>query len=108
MGPAFRNIEKHGPPLPLGTDLINIRYLADHAAEEEYAVVFPNYYLGQIFEARHQPGTVAYRARLQLELLPETSDEMGATGATRSSLPTATAQQQPAALLRAIANVRAP
>lgn len=73
-------IEKHGPQLPLGTDLINIRYLADHAAEQEYAVVFPDYYFGQIFEARHEPGTVAYSAHLQLELLQETTDEMGRNG----------------------------
>ena len=39
--------------MPLGTDLINIRYLAQHAAQQEYAVVFPDYYFGQIFEARH-------------------------------------------------------
>jgi creatinine amidohydrolase len=76
----FGIIEKHGPQLPLGTDLINIRYLADRAAEQEYAVVFPDYYFGQIFEARHEPGTVAYSAHLQLELLQETTDEMGRNG----------------------------
>lgn len=76
----FGIIEKHGPQLPLGTDLINVRYLANHAAEEEYAVVFPDYYFGQIFEARHEPGTVAYSAHLQMELLQETTDEMGRNG----------------------------
>jgi creatinine amidohydrolase len=76
----FGIIEKHGPQLPLGTDLINIRYVAQHAAEKEYAVVFPDYYFGQIFEAKHQPGTVAYSARLQLELLQATTDEMGRNG----------------------------
>jgi creatinine amidohydrolase len=76
----FGIIEKHGPHLPLGTDLINIRYLARHAAEQEYAVVFPDYYFGQIFEARHEPGTLAYSAHLQLELLQETTDEMGRNG----------------------------
>jgi creatinine amidohydrolase len=76
----FGIIEKHGPQLPLGTDLINIRYAALHGAEEEYAVVFPPYYFGQIFEARHEPGTVAYSAHLQLELLQETTDEMGRNG----------------------------
>jgi creatinine amidohydrolase len=76
----FGIIEKHGPHLPLGTDLINIRYLAQRAAEQEYAVVFPDYYFGQIFEARHEPGTLAYSAHLQLELLQETTDEMGRNG----------------------------
>lgn len=73
-------LEKHGPHLPLGTDLLDVRYAALHAAEQEYAVVFPEYYFGQIFEARHEPGTVAYSAHMQLELLQETTDEMGRNG----------------------------
>jgi creatinine amidohydrolase len=76
----FGILEKHGPHLPLGTDLINVRYVTVHGAEKEYAVVFPEYYFGQIFEARQEPGTVAYSARLQLELLQETTDEMARNG----------------------------
>jgi len=76
----FGILEKHGAHLPLGTDLLDVRHAALHAAEREYAVVFPEYYFGQIFEARHQPGTVAYSAHLQLELLQETTDEMGRNG----------------------------
>ncbi len=76
----FGILEKHGPHLPLGTDLLNIRYVAIHAAEEEYALVFPEYYFGQIFEARHQPGTIAYSSSLQLALLQETTDEMARNG----------------------------
>jgi len=76
----FGILEKHGPHLPLGTDLLNVRYAALHAAEKEFAVVFPEYYFGQIFEARHEPGTVAYSSRLQLELLQETTDEMARNG----------------------------
>jgi creatinine amidohydrolase len=76
----FGIIEKHGPQLPLGTDLINVRYAVTHAIEQEYAVVFPEYYFGQIFEAKHEPGTMAYSAKLQLELLQETTDEMGRNG----------------------------
>jgi creatinine amidohydrolase len=76
----FGIIEKHGPQLPLGTDLLDVRYAALHAAEQEYAVVFPEYYFGQIFEARHQPGTVAYSSHLELELLQETTDEMARNG----------------------------
>jgi len=73
-------MEKHGPHLPLGNDLINVRYASLHAAQQEYAVVFPEYFVSQIFEARHQPGTVAYSAHLQLDLLQETTDEMGRNG----------------------------
>jgi len=76
----FGIVEKHGPQLPLGTDLINVRYAALHSAEQEYAVVYPEYYFGQIFEARQEPGTIAYSANLQLELLQETTDEMARNG----------------------------
>ncbi|MGA8493781.1 MAG: creatininase family protein, partial [Terriglobales bacterium] len=50
----FGILEKHGPHLPLGTDLLNVRYVAVRAAQQEYAIVFPEYYFGQIFEARHE------------------------------------------------------
>jgi len=76
----FGIVEKHGPQLPLGTDLINVRYAALHGAGQEYAIVYPEYYFGQIFEARHEPGTIAYSASLQLELLQETTDEMARNG----------------------------
>lgn len=76
----FGILEKHGPHLPLGTDLLNVRYASLHAAAEEYTVVFPEYYFGQIFEARQEPGTVAYSAHLQLELLQETVEEMARNG----------------------------
>src|SRR5262245_21026323 len=48
----FGILEKHGPHLPLGNDLLNVRYLALSAAQQEYAIVFPEYYFGQIFEAK--------------------------------------------------------
>jgi creatinine amidohydrolase len=76
----FGILEKHGPHLPLGTDLIDARYASEHAADQEYAVVFPQYFAGQIFEARHQPGTIAYSPELQLQLLQETTDEMARNG----------------------------
>jgi creatinine amidohydrolase len=76
----FGILEKHGPHLPLGTDLLDVRFAALHAAEKEYALVFPEYYFGQIFEAKHQPGTIAYSSHLQLELLQETTDEMARNG----------------------------
>ena len=76
----FGILEKHGLHLPLGNDLLNVRYAALNAAQQEYAVVFPEYYFGQIFEAKHQPGTVAYSRRLQLDLLQETTDEMARNG----------------------------
>ncbi|HET7209303.1 MAG TPA: creatininase family protein [Terriglobales bacterium] len=76
----FGILEKHGPHLPLGTDLLDIRHAALQAAQKEYAVVFPEYYFGQIFEAKHEPGTIAYSRAIQLDLLQETSDEMARNG----------------------------
>jgi creatinine amidohydrolase len=76
----FGILEKHGAHLPLGTDLINVRYAAEHGAAEEFAVIFPPYYFGQIAEARHEPGTISYSMRTQLDLLQETTDEMGRNG----------------------------
>ena len=76
----FGIIEKHGAHLPLGTDLINVRFAVEHAVDQEYAVIFPAYYFGQIAEARQQPGTVAYSRDLQLSLLQATTDEMSRNG----------------------------
>ena len=76
----FGIIEKHGAHLPLGTDLINVRFAVEHAVEQEYAVIFPAYYFGQIAEARQQPGTVSYDKNMQLNLLQATTDEMSRNG----------------------------
>ncbi len=76
----FGILEKHGAHLPIGTDLINVRYAVEHAVEQEYAVIFPAYYFGQIAEARQQPGTVSYSRDLQLSLLQATTDEMSRNG----------------------------
>src|SRR5882724_10791630 len=76
----FGILEKHGPHLPLGTDLLNVRHASLQATQQEFALVFPQYYFGQIFEAKHEPGTVAYSMELQLKLLQETTDEMARNG----------------------------
>jgi len=73
-------VEKHGPHLPLGTDLLDAREVALRAVKKEYSIVFPPYYFGQIFEARHQPGTLAYSERLVWDLLQETVDEIARNG----------------------------
>lgn len=72
--------EKHGPHMPLGTDLYTAREMALRAAEKEYTVVFPWYYFSQINEARHQPGTIAYSPKLIWEMLQETLDELNRNG----------------------------
>lgn len=73
-------LEKHGPHLPLGTDIFECRKVATTAAEKEYSIVFPTYYMGQINEARHQPGTIAYSPDLIWKILQETCDELSRNG----------------------------
>src|SRR3984957_9413782 len=73
-------LEKHGPHSPIGTDLIHVREWAAHAVKEEYAVVFPDYFYGQINEARHQPGSFALPSRVVWDLLEATCDEIARNG----------------------------
>jgi creatinine amidohydrolase len=73
-------LEKHGPHLPLGTDLIDCREVSVRAAGAEYTIVFPPYFIGQIFEAEHQPGTIAYGSRMMLDVLQRTCDELARNG----------------------------
>jgi len=76
-------IERHGPHLPLGTDQIVADAVAVRAAEVEPAVVFPSYYFGKIFTARHCAGTVALNRRLLLPLLEATVEEIARNGFDR-------------------------
>ena len=76
-------IEKHGPHLPLGTDLIDVREVCARAVQKEYAIVFPQFYFGQIFEAKHQPGTMAYSPELVWDILQATCDELNRNGITK-------------------------
>jgi creatinine amidohydrolase len=43
-------------------------------------VVFPSYFTGQILEARHQPGTIAYSTDLMWKMLDETCNELSRNG----------------------------
>ena len=73
-------LEKHGPHLPLGTDIFESRKVATTAAALEYSIVFPTYYVGQINEARHQPGTISYSPDLLWKMLQETCEELSRNG----------------------------
>lgn len=73
-------LEKHGPHAPMGTDVFHVREYAERATEREYAVVFPDYIYGQVFEARQTPGTIAIPSKLILELLQATCDEIARNG----------------------------
>jgi creatinine amidohydrolase len=73
-------LEKHGPHAPMGSDLIQVREWMARVVKKEYAVVFPDYFYGQIYEARHQPGTFALPPRVVWDLLEATCDEIGRNG----------------------------
>ncbi len=73
-------LEKHGPHAPIGSDLIQVREWAARATKKEYAVVFPDYFYGQINEARHQPGTFALPERVVWDMLEATCDEIARNG----------------------------
>ncbi|HXB44656.1 MAG TPA: creatininase family protein [Puia sp.] len=73
-------LEKHGPHVPIGSDLIQVREWAARATKREYAVVFPDYFYGQINEARHQFGSFALAERVVWDLLEATCDEIARNG----------------------------
>ncbi|MBN1458830.1 MAG: creatininase family protein [Armatimonadetes bacterium] len=73
-------MEKHGPHLPLGTDVMVAREVSVRAAAREYAVVFPSYWCGQIFEAKHTPGCLALSESLLTPLLQNVCDEIARNG----------------------------
>jgi creatinine amidohydrolase len=76
----FGILEKHGLHLPVATDLYVSREVARRASEQEYFVIFPWYYFGQINEAKHQPGAIAYKHETIWALLQETCDELSRNG----------------------------
>ena len=79
----FGILEKHGPSGPIGTDLIDVRYITTKAVQKEYALVFPEYYVGKflsrgISRAR-SPIVPNYSSRCCRKLCRR----WAATGATR-------------------------
>ena len=77
---ALGVLERHSTHLPLGTDMLNAHRIACMAAEREPAVVFPQWYFGQIYEARCFPGTLTLEPKLLLALLESVLDEIGRNG----------------------------
>ncbi len=76
----FGVLEKHGPHVPMGSDLIRAREYALRATQQEYAVVFPDYFYGQLNETKHQPGVFALPSRVAWDLLEHTCEEIARNG----------------------------
>lgn len=76
-------MERHGPHMPLGTDMFIGQHICNQAALQEQAVVFPPWFIGQIYEAKCFPGTVTIPPRLLLELMLSIFDEIGRNGFTK-------------------------
>jgi creatinine amidohydrolase len=76
-------IERHGPHMPLGTDMIAGLHICTEAARRESAIVFPPWFLGQIYEAKCFPGTITLPPATLLEVTQAVLDEIGRNGFTR-------------------------
>lgn len=73
-------VERHSTHLPLGTDVMIGRAVAERAAAIEPALIFPDHIYTQIPEARHHPGTVALDGELMLRLLDAVCTEIARNG----------------------------
>lgn len=73
-------VEKHGPHMPLGTDVIIAESITEKAAEAEPAVVFPAMYFGEKTGAGEYPGTIIFSLDLRLRILQETCREIARNG----------------------------
>ena len=77
---AMGVLEKHGEHLPLGTDTLNAHRACCLAAEREKAIVFPPWYFGQIYEAKHFPGCLTISPALMMQLFEEVFAEIARNG----------------------------
>lgn len=73
-------LEKHGQHLPVGTDVIHCTEIANRAAAEETAMVFPTMYFGEKTGAGEHLGTVIFSPELRLSILKETCREIYRNG----------------------------
>lgn len=73
-------LEKHGPHLPLGTDVFVARKAAEMAVQTEPAILFPPQFLGWIHDGKHHPGAVALRPETLMDMLESLCGEIARNG----------------------------
>ncbi len=76
-------LERHGPHLPVGCDMLCGRQVCIDAANIEPAVVFPPWFLGQVLESSCFPGCITLPPRMLVELMLHMLDEIGRNGFTK-------------------------
>lgn len=76
-------LEKHGNHLPLGTDILRARGVAELACEKEEVMIFPYMPFGIVSEVKHKLGTIALPSQLMFRMLEELCDEIARNGFTK-------------------------
>ena len=76
-------MERHGPHMPVGTDMIDGLHICSEAAKHEPAVVFPPWFLGQVYESSCFPGAITVPPGMLVDLLMHILDEIGRNGFTK-------------------------
>jgi len=77
------SVEKFGPAGPLGTNLYMARAVAEAAVSQDYAILYPPYFVAQTADVSNHLGAISYSAGLQQAMLSETVAEMGRNGCTK-------------------------
>lgn len=73
-------LERHSDHLPCGTDSLLAYKLACLGAEREPAVVFPVQHYMMVASAKHVPGAIVFDAKLILQILEITIEEIARNG----------------------------